>query len=174
MITQRDNYIKKILIVLFGIIMSANTYPNKSISNFKNIVVVSSSKFYEDDKLYIKNLHKLNMVTDDDNYVYKNIKVDFLYDVFYKKMQGEGFLIQISSDKSRDLDKADIDDLVFILEKLLDIDFFENDKNQLLLAKDKNTPKFKIVKNKYDLWFDFYPKSKNSNSYFECIIAITK
>lgn len=154
--------------------MSSNVYSNKAPFTFESFVEISSDKFYGDDKVYIERLKALNARTIEDIYLYKNIKVDFIYDVFYKKMDGEGFLINISSDKAVDVNETDIDDLIFILEKLLKIKFEDNDKSVLFSANKKNTPKFKIVADKYDLWFDFYPKTSSSNGYFESFVAISQ
>lgn len=52
-------------------------------------------------------------------------------------MDGEGFLINISSDKAIDIKETDIDDLIFVLEQLLNIKFTDKDKSSLLSANKK-------------------------------------
>lgn len=174
MIIQLDKKIKFLFLLIMGMVMSSNVYSNKSASTFKNIVVISSSKIYRDDRPYKNNLKIIGVDKIEDIYFFKNIKVDFIYDAFYKKMNGEGFLISISSDKSVDLKKTDIEDLVLVIENLLNIKLDDQNKSTLFLANKKNTPKFKIVINEYDLWFDFYPQTSSANSYFECFVAISK
>ena len=174
MITQLGRKKKILLLLIIGVIMSSNIYSNKTPFAFKNMVVISSGKIYEDDRFYKNNLEKIGVIYDGDFYLYGNIKLDFIYDAFYKEMAGEGFLINILSNKTIDLNEADIDDLVLILEKLLNIKLDDKDKSSLLSASKKNTPKFKIVIDKYDLWFDFYPKTSSTNAYFESFIAISK
>ncbi len=159
---------------MLGVIIPSNVYSYKAPFTFESFVVISSDKVYGDDKVYIDRLKTLDVRTIEDIYLYKNIKVDFIYDVFYKKMNGEGFLINISSDKTADLSNSDIEDLVLVLEELLNIKFEDSDKSILFSASKENAPKFKIVIDKYDLWFNFYPKTSSSNGYFESFVAISK
>ena len=86
MITQLGRKKKILLLLIIGVIMSSNIYSNKTPFAFKNMVVISSGKIYEDDRFYKNNLEKIGVIYDGDFYLYGNIKLDFIYDAFYKKM----------------------------------------------------------------------------------------